>query len=230
MLWKSLATSSSMRFLKVPLIVNLLLWCLTAASVVIISIVYVMKCILYFEAVRREYYHPVRINFVFSPWIACMFLLLGIPPRIASTIHPVIWCVLVAPLLVLSLKIHGQWPSGGERRLSNVANPSIHLSLAGYFVSALLAAVVGWKEPGFLLWAVGCAHYMVVFVTLYQRLPTAELLPKELHPIFFLFVAAPSAASISWKAISGSFDRVSRVPYFIALFLYASLVSHQDIF
>jgi tellurite resistance protein TehA-like permease len=215
-----------MGFLRIPLVVNLVLWCLSAASVVAVSAVYAMKCILYFEAVRREYSHPVRVNFLFAPWIACMFLLLGIPPRIASAaIHPAFWCVLVAPLMALSLKIHGQWPSGGERRLSNVANPSIHLSLAGYFVSALLAAVVGWREPGFFLWAVGCAHYMVVFVTLYQRLPTAELLPKELHPIFFLFVAAPSAASLSWSAISGSFDRIARVPYFVALFLYASLVS-----
>ncbi|KAH7433139.1 hypothetical protein KP509_07G056000 [Ceratopteris richardii] len=153
-----------------------------------------------------------------------MFLTIGIPPRIAKTIHPAIWCVFAAPLLMLKLKIYGQWLSGGQRRLSKVANPTTHLSLVGNFVSALLGASVGWKEAAIFFWAVGCAHYLVVFVTLYQRLPTAEVVPKELHPVFFLFVAAPSVASVAWKSIAGSFDRVSRIAYFLGLFLYASLV------
>ncbi|KAK1698485.1 hypothetical protein QYE76_015182 [Lolium multiflorum] len=37
---------------------------------------------------------------------------------------------------------------------------------------------------------------------LYQ-LPTNVQLPKELHPVFFLFVAAPAVASMAWARISG---------------------------
>ncbi|KAH7433138.1 hypothetical protein KP509_07G056000 [Ceratopteris richardii] len=223
-LYKTLAISPSTQFLHIPLAVNFVLWCLALAALIVVSIIYGLKCLLYFEAVRREYYHPVRVNFFFAPWIACMFLTIGIPPRIAKTIHPAIWCVFAAPLLMLKLKIYGQWLSGGQRRLSKVANPTTHLSLVGNFVSALLGASVGWKEAAIFFWAVGCAHYLVVFVTLYQRLPTAEVVPKELHPVFFLFVAAPSVASVAWKSIAGSFDRVSRIAYFLGLFLYASLV------
>nr|UWV48912.1 slow anion channel-associated 1a [Polypodium vulgare] len=230
MLWKNLATLSSMSFLKIPLAINFVVWCMSVMALLIISVTYSLKCLLYFEAVRREYYHPVRVNFFFAPWIACMFLTLGIPPRIATTIHPAIWCIFTTPLLLLKLKIYGQWLSGGQRRLSKVANPSTHLSLVGNFVSALLAAIVGWDEPAIFFWAVGCAHYLVVFVTLYQRLPTAEVLPKELHPVFFLFVAAPSVASVAWKTIAGNFDRLSRVAYFLGLFLYSSLVVRVNFF
>lgn len=229
-LYKALATLPSMSFLKIPLAINFILWCLALTALVVISITYGLKCLLYFEAVRREYYHPVRVNFFFAPWVACMFLTVGIPPRIAKSIHPAVWCIFTTPLLLLKLKIYGQWLSGGKRRLSKVANPTTHLSLVGNFVSALLAAIVGWDEPAMFFWAVGCAHYLVVFVTLYQRLPTAEVLPKELHPVFFLFVAAPSVASVAWKNISGNFDRVSRVAYFLALFLYSSLVVRINFF
>jgi len=38
------------------------------------------------------------------------------------------------------------------------------------------------------------------------RLPTNETFPKELHPVFFLFVAAPSVAVMAWANIQGSFD------------------------
>ncbi|GAB4858373.1 hypothetical protein Ancab_009845 [Ancistrocladus abbreviatus] len=177
-LWKTLATSLSTNFLHV---------------------------VIYFEAVRREYYHPVRVNFFFAPWIALLFLGLGVPPSVAKNLPHALW-------------------------LSKVANPSNHLSIVGNFVGALLGASMGLKEGPLFFFAVGLAHYAVLFVTLYQRLPTNETLPKELHPVFFLFVAAPSAASMAWAKIKGSFDYGSRIVYFIALFLYFSLVVRINFF
>lgn len=232
-LWGSLATSPAMAFLEVSPVVNLVLWLLALAVLLAISAAYALKCAFYFEAVRREYFHPVRVNFFFAPWIVCMFLAIGAPPALArrqQLLHPSLWCAFMAPVLFLELKIYGQWLSGGKRRLCKVANPSSHLSVVGNFVGAILAGRVGWWEPAKFLWAVGFAHYLVVFVTLYQRLPTSEALPKELHPVYSMFIAAPSAASIAWGNIYGQFDEVSRTCYFIALFLYISLVVRINFF
>ena len=113
---------------------------------------------------------------------------------------------------------------GGQRRLSKVANPTNHLSIVGNFVGALLGASMGLKEGPMFFFSIGLAYYMVLFVTLYQRLPTNETLPKELHPVFFLFVAAPAVASMAWTKISASFDLGSRLAYFASLFLCFSLV------
>ncbi|XP_072958910.1 guard cell S-type anion channel SLAC1 [Typha angustifolia] len=230
-LWGALASSPAMSFLHVSPVINLSLWLLALAMLVSVSVTYACKCAFYFEAVRREYFHPVRVNFFFAPWIACMFLAIGAPRRFSpKQLHPAIWCVFVAPVFLLELKIYGQWFSGGKRRLCKVGNPSSHLSVVGNFVGAILAAKVGWEEAGKFLWAVGLAHYLVVFVTLYQRLPTSEALPKELHPVYSMFIATPSAASIAWYTIYGTFDAVARSFYFIALFLYISLVVRINFF
>lgn len=194
-MWKTLSTSSSTSFLHVSIDVNLILWCIAVALVLIVAVIYSLKLIFYFEAVRREYYHPIRVNFFFAPWIALLFLALGVPPSITETLHSSLWYILMTPIFFLELKIYGQWMSGGQRRLSKVANPSNHLSVVGNFVGALLGASMGLKEGPIFFFAIGLAHYTVLFVTLYQRLPTNETLPKELHPVFFLFVAAPSVAS-----------------------------------
>ncbi|KAJ6818384.1 putative S-type anion channel SLAH2 [Iris pallida] len=229
-LWKTLATSPSMRFLHVSLTVNLVLWCLSLALTAAVAAVYSLKLVFYFEAVKREYYHPVRVNFFFAPWIACLFLAIGAPPEALPSPPPALWYALMAPILCLELKIYGQWMSGGQRRLSKVANPSNHLSVVGNFVGALLGASMGLKEGPIFFFAVGLAHYTVLFVTLYQRLPTNETLPKELHPVFFLFVAAPSVACVAWAKITGGFDQGSRIAYFIALFLYISLAVRINFF
>ncbi|MQL92087.1 hypothetical protein Taro_024708 [Colocasia esculenta] len=230
-LWGALAASPATAFLRISPAINLGLWLLALAVLLSISVTYALKCAFYFEAVRREYFHPVRVNFFFAPWIVCMFLALGVPPSLApGRPHPAVWCVFMAPVLMLELKIYGQWLSGGKRRLCKVANPSTHLSVVGNFVGSILAARAGWGEPAKFLWAVGFAHYLVLFVTLYQRLPTSEALPKELHPVYSMFIAAPSAASIAWRTIYGEFDEVSRTCYFIALFLYISLVVRINFF
>ncbi|CAL9753462.1 unnamed protein product [Musa acuminata subsp. burmannicoides] len=230
-LWGALSSSPAMAFLRVSPIINLALWLLALAILVSVSVAYTLKCVFYFEAIRREYFHPVRVNFFFAPWIACMFLAIGVPPRWAPRhLHPAIWCAFIAPVFVLELKVYGQWLSGGKRRLCKVANPSSHLSVVGNFVGAILAAKVGWGEAGKFLWAIGLAHYLCLFVTLYQRLTTSQALPKELHPVYSMFIATPSAASIGWHAIYGEFDAVSRTFYFIALFLYCSLVVRINFF
>ncbi|PRQ60288.1 putative voltage-dependent anion channel [Rosa chinensis] len=225
-LWKTLPTSASTKFLHLNLKTNLALWCIAVATLVGVACIYLLKIIFYFEAVRREYFHPIRINFFFSPFIAILFLALGVPPSISSNLHPALWYIIMTPLLCLELKIYGQWMSGGQRRLSKVANPVNHLSIVGNFAGALLGASMGLREGPIFFFAVGMVHYMVLFVTLYQRLPTNEtVIPKELHPVFFLFVATPSAASMAWARIQGSFDYGSRIAYFIAMFLYLSLAS-----
>ncbi|KAF8379623.1 hypothetical protein HHK36_029064 [Tetracentron sinense] len=229
-LWKTLATSVSTNFLHVSLTINLILWCISVALTAIIASIYSLKVILYFEAVRREYYHPIRVNYLFAPWIALLFLALGIPPSLAKDLNTAVWYILMTPIICLELKIYGQWMSGGQQRLSKVANPSNHLSIVGNFVGALLGASMGLKEGPIFFFAVGLAYYIVLFVTLYQRLPTNETLPKELHPVFFLFVAAPSVASMAWARIQGSFDYGSRIAYFIALFLYFSLAVRINLF
>ncbi|XP_008802040.2 S-type anion channel SLAH2-like isoform X3 [Phoenix dactylifera] len=229
-LWKTLAISPSMSFLHVSLTVNFILWCISLALMATISLIYSLKIIFYFETVRREYHHPIRVNFFFAPWIACLFLVLGLPPSVAVNIHAALWYVCMAPIFCLELKIYGQWMSGGQRRLSKVANPSNHLSIVGNFVGALLGASMGLKEGPIFFFAVGLAHYTVLFVTLYQRLPTNETLPKDLHPVFFLFVAAPSVACMAWAKINGDFDYGSRIAYFIAMFLYASLAVRINFF
>ncbi|CAM0953515.1 unnamed protein product [Alopecurus aequalis] len=229
MLWKTLETEPSTAFLHVHPVANYVLWWVSVALTVLVSITYLLKVVFYFEAVRREFHHPVRVNFFFAPWIACLFLVKGVP-RPVDEIHHVIWYLLMAPILCLDLKIYGQWMSSGERRLSKVANPSNHLAVVGNFVGALLGAKMGLRELPILFFAVGLAHYVVLFVTLYQRLPTNVQLPKELHPVFFLFVAAPSVASMAWARISGEFNNGAKLAYFVSMFLYASLVVRVNLF
>ncbi|KAD2392914.1 hypothetical protein E3N88_39891 [Mikania micrantha] len=167
-MWKSLATMPSTQFLHITLKLNLTLWCISVLLFAVVAAVYLLKLTFYFEAVRREYYHPIRVNFFFAPWITLLFLAIGLPPTVATNIPQFLWYVLMTPIFILEVKIYGQWKSGGQRRLSKVANPVNHLSIVGNFVGALLGASIGLKEGPIFFFAVGIAHYTVVRVNFFR--------------------------------------------------------------
>ena len=50
--------------------------------------------------------------------------------------------------------------------------------------------------------------------------PSRTFTNKKLHPMYFLFLAPPAAASIAWKGISGDFDMLAKSLSFISGFLY----------
>ncbi|XP_019233320.1 PREDICTED: S-type anion channel SLAH3-like [Nicotiana attenuata] len=93
---KALATSPSSKFLHVSFNMNLVLRCISVALNAIVAFIYGLKIIFYFEAVRREY--PIRVKFFFAPWIALLFLALGVPPSVTKNLHTSLWYILMTPI------------------------------------------------------------------------------------------------------------------------------------
>lgn len=118
----------------------------------------------------------------------------------------------------------------GKRFLSTAANPASQLSVIGNFVGARAAAQMGWRESAIIMFTLGIIHYLVLFVTLYQRLSGNSCMPAMLRPVMFLFIAAPSMASLAWDSISGRFDCSSKMLFYLSLFLFLSLVSRPSLF
>ena len=231
LLWKTLGepsydTHAIRRFLHVlPFAAFVLLWSLALFILSSISLIYILRCLFHFEKVKAEFLHDVGVNYLFAPWISWLLLLQSSPFIGPKTLYyTLLWGVFIVPIVVLDVKIYGQWFTKGRRFLATVANPACQLSVIGNLVGAWAASEMGWKESAILLFSLGMAHYLVLFVTLYQRLSGSSSLPVVLRPVLFLFFAAPSMASLAWDSIIGSFDNSSKMLFFLSLFLFMSLV------
>lgn len=201
------------------------LWSLAFFTLILLCLLYILRCLFYFKMVKLEFLHPIGVNYLFAPWISWLLLLQSAPfvtPKTSS--YLVLWWVFAVPVVALDVKIYGQWFTRGKKFLSTVANPTSQLSVIGNLVGAQAAANMGWKESAVGLFSLGMVHYLVLFVTLYQRLSGSDQLPATLRPVFFLFFAAPSVASLAWGSIAGAFDTASKMLFFLSLFLFTSLV------
>ncbi|KAK1356374.1 S-type anion channel SLAH4 [Heracleum sosnowskyi] len=119
----------------------------------------------------------------------------------------------------------GSGKDSEKRFLSAVANPTSQMLIIGNMMAAWAAGKMGWKESSTCMFTLAITHYLLIFVTLYQRLSGGNQLPARLRPVYFLFVDAPSMGSLAWSSISGSFDTPCKMLFFLSLFLFASLVS-----
>lgn len=202
-----------------------ILWSLALFVLVLLSLLYIIKCLFFFRMVKAEFLHHVGVNYLFAPWISWLLLLQSAPFMAPETVsYLVLWWVFTVPVVALDVKIYGQWFTKGKRFLSTAANPTSQLSVIGNLVGAQAAANMGWRECAVCLFSLGMVHYLVLFVTLYQRLSGSYRLPAMLRPVFFLFFAAPSVACLAWETIVGAFDTASKMLFFLSLFLCTSLV------
>ena len=201
-------------------------WSFALAALIFLCVLFSLRCIFHFNSVKAEFDDRVGVNYLFAPWISAILLLQCSPfLRPESWPYVALWWCFSGPILVLDVKIYGQWITKGKKLLTLVANPTSQLSVIGNLVGARAAAQMGNQESALLMFSVGMSHYLVLFVTLYQRFAGGEGIPAMLRPVFFLFVAAPSVASLAWVSIVGSFDTPSKMLFFLSLFLFSSLVS-----
>ncbi|KAE8712644.1 putative SLAC1 [Hibiscus syriacus] len=135
---------------------------------------------------------PRRMKHSLSPILTKFHAAPFVAPK--TTSYLLLWWFFAVPVVVLDVKIYGQWFTKGKKFLTTVANPTSQISVIGNLVGAQAAA-------------------------------SSDRLPAMLRPVFFLFFAAPSVASLAWESITGAFDTASKMLFFLSLFLFTSLYS-----
>ncbi|XP_073110436.1 S-type anion channel SLAH1 isoform X2 [Elaeis guineensis] len=235
LLWKTLSEPTTDAHALRPVVHMLpaaafvMLWSLALFTLVALCLLYAARCLFRFRSVRAEFAHHVGVNYLFAPWISWLLLLQSTPFLRPHTRSYLLLCWLFSlPILALDIKIYGQWFTKGKKFLSMVANPTSQITVIGNLVGARAAAQMGWRESAVCMFSLGIAHYLVLFVTLYQRFLGSDSLPAMLRPVFFLFFAAPSMASLAWDSISSSFDTSCKMLFFLSLFLFASVAAEKQ--
>ncbi|KAJ9553032.1 hypothetical protein OSB04_017077 [Centaurea solstitialis] len=211
-MWKNLSATPSTHFLHVSPNVNLILWIISMVLFVVVAAIYLLKLVFYFEAVRREYYHPIRVNFFFAPWIALLFLVIGVPATVTTNL----------PHFLCGCRVG----NGGCRRW-RTRQPLIGgRELCGSFVGCVDGVK---RRADLLLCGRDGSLYGVVCDTVSET--SDERNSAEGASSCFLSVCCCSECCFDGVGkINGSFDYGSRIAYFIAMFLYFSLAVRVNFF
>jgi len=177
---------------------------------------YMFKWLLYPEAVKKEFYHPIKSSFMAA--ISISFLLFSIAfYDFAPTVSILLWCI-GAPLQLLFTLIIIQYWIHNELKVVH-SNPAWFIPIVGN----LLVPVVGIEAApvwvSLFFFAIGLFFWVVLFTIMMYRIIFHHPLAKKLLPTLFILIAPPAVGFVSYfRMTNGSIDLFSMSLYFIALF------------
>ena len=181
-----------------------------------IFITYMFKWLIYPNAVKKEFYHPIKSSFMATMSIS--FLLVSIAYYdFAPTISILFWYIGTPLQLLFTLIVMRYW-IGNDLQVVH-SNPAWFIPIVGN----VLVPVIGVESApiwvSIFFFALGIFFWLVLFTILMYRIVFHHPLAKKLIPTLFILIAPPSVGFISYFRITnGSIDVMSMFLYFIALF------------
>lgn len=199
------------------------LFTLTLGLFCLVGSLYGMKMMLYPQAVRAEWRHPVRISFF--PAVSIGLILLGsaaVPVQLG--LARVLWTVGAALHLALTLAVLRSWIEHSRYEVAHT-NPAWFIPVVGNVLVPMAGIRFAPADVSWLFFSVGLVFWIVLLTIVVYRLIFHPPLPGKMVPTLFILLAPPSASFLSWVALTGGVDAFARILYFTAVFFFLLLLT-----
>lgn len=192
---------------------------------VLVGLGYLAKMSSHWEAVKKEFSHPVRLNFF--PAISISLLLLA--TAFADTLPGFaqgLWTTGAALHLVFTLVVMSSWIHHTRYDIKH-ANPAWFIPVVGNVIVPVAGVAFAPIGISWFFFSIGLIFWIVLLTIVMNRLFFHEPLPERLTPTLFILIAPPAVAFIAWTKLNGGhIDAFGQILYNVALFLTLLLAAN----
>ncbi len=221
----AIAWKKAHHVLGLPVEIGIALQWWALALFVMISLGYLAKLSMQWEAVKKEFAHPIRLNFF--PAISICLLLLAV--AFADTLSGFaqgLWMVGAALHLGFTLIVMSSWIHHTHYDIKH-ANPAWFIPVVGNVIVPVAGVSFAPIGISWFFFSIGLVFWVVLLTIVMYRLFFHEPLPERLTPTLFILIAPPAVAFIAWlKLNNGQIDAFAQILYNVALFLTLLLASN----
>jgi tellurite resistance protein len=180
-----------------------------------IVVLYLTKTIKYFSEVKKEFSHPVRINFFAASAIS--FLLLAIVyHEINLTISSYCFFIGTAMQTFFTFYTISFWIN--KNMQMDHSNPAWFIPIVGNVLVPVAGAGIVDINLLMYYYSVGLFFWVVLTSILINRIIFHHQLAIKFIPTLFIFIAPPAVAFIAYIKMYGQFDMFASFLYNLALF------------
>lgn len=186
-----------------------------------ILLVYIVKIVKYFDEVKKEFNHPIRINFFAASAIS--FLLVSV------AYHPInqqiaMYLFFIGTFMQTFFTFYTiQFWINKNLEITH-SNPVWFIPIVGN----VLVPVAGYSfiDTNFLMYyfSVGIFFWIVLTSLLINRIIFHNQLMVKFIPTLFIFIAPPAVSFIAYVKMTGEFDMFASILYNLALFFSFLLI------
>ncbi len=182
---------------------------------------YGLKAIRYFDEVKKEYVHRVKINF-FST-ISISFLLISVAfygylPFVSAGL----WYIGVATHLLLTFHTVAFWIRN-EFEIHNI-NPAWFIPVVGNLIVPVVGSDLASVWINLYFFIVGVFFWIVLFAIILYRLVFHRQLAGKFIPTMFILIAPPAVIVISYFKMFMNIDLFSMSMLLLSFFFFGLLL------
>ena len=196
----------------------------TAAALVAISALYLLKAVRHPRAGAAEWRHPVRLAFFPTVTISVLVLATAALPVLPGAAR-IMWIAGMAGQGVLTLAVISGWIGARGFQHGHVS-PAWFIPAVGNVVVPLAGAPLGWTETSWLFFSAGMVFWIVLLALVFNRLIFHDPLPGRLQPTLAILIAPPAVAYVAWVRLTGGGDAFGHVLLSLG-YVFAALVATQ---
>ncbi len=202
-------------WLNFPYLIGELLMGLTTIVFIAVSIIYTLKLIKYPQAVKKEFSHPIRINFFAAISISLLMLSI-IYKEEYSNISALFWYPGALLHFYLTMHTISFWINSNQDIVHS--NPAWFIPIVGNVLVPL--GGIGFLSNDILMYffSVGIFFWIILFAIILNRIIFHKQLAVKFMPTLFILIAPPAVGVLAYYKLYGEFDTFALFLYNIALF------------
>ncbi len=203
------------QWLAFPDMIGTVLMYITTAIFFIVSFIYITKYIKYAEAIKKEFSHPIRINF-FAAISISMLMLAIIYKEHYPAISAAFWYPGAVLHFYLTMHTISFWVNHNQEL--DHSNPAWFIPIVGNVLVPV--AGIGFASHGILMffYSVGIFFWVILFAILLNRIIFHHQLAAKFMPTMFIFIAPPSVGFLAYFKMYGVIDMYAMMLFNMALF------------
>jgi tellurite resistance protein len=202
--------------LRLPFHPSPALLVLATLAFAVLTVLYGLKLLKHREAVRKEWAHPVKMNFI--PTFSIALLLLSIAWLPLNTVYSQwLWLAGSSAQLLLSLYIISWWVHHTQFEIAHL-NPAWFIPVVGNILVPIAGMHHGPTEVSWFFFSIGLMFWPILLSIIFYRVIFHGSLPERFLPTLFILIAPPAVGFISYVKLTGSVDAFAQVLYNGALF------------
>jgi len=202
-------------WLGFPYVIGSLFMYITTLIFVVVTIIYIRKYLTYKMAVKKEFSHPIRINF-FAAVSISMLMLAIIFKEEYSTISAAFWYPGALLHFYLTMHTISFWINGNQELAHS--NPAWFIPIVGNVLVPV--GGVGFASTGVLMYffSVGIFFWIILFSVILNRIIFHHQMAVKFMPTMFILIAPPAVGFIAYFKLFGVIDFFAMTLFNLALF------------
>ncbi|MEA1984427.1 MAG: SLAC1 anion channel family protein [Euryarchaeota archaeon] len=224
----TLAWERAEHTLELPISISIYLLYFTLSIIVTVLLIYTLKIIKYPNEVKKEFNHPIKLNFY--PILAKLFLITSLVYlSIDISTSKYLWWAGVIIQFIFTIIIMSAWIRHDKFEIHHI-NPSWFIPVVGCIIIPIAGVKHYSPELSWFFFSIGIFWWFILTTLVFNRIIFHPPIPDKLIPTMFILFAPPAIGFIALTKLLGGLTPIGNLLYYFGAFLFILIMFQAKMF